>query len=378
MSSQTRSATNRLAYIDALRGLAALMVLVFHCVLQGTGKSLAGWVQDLAAQGSRGVQLFYVLSALTLFLTLESRRARGDTSLLGFFVRRFFRIAPLFYAACIFYAWLYGPAPRYLHGRTISFNVVLANVFFVNGLNPWLLQSLVPVGWSVTVEMLFYLFVPFLFIFLTSLRRALIFACAALAASIVTFQLFQYYPLVSNQRVWKEFTFLWIGNQFPVFTLGFILFFLLKKDGILSQKLPAHKGLAFGWVCLAASFAACLALVWFAPPLFPRHFLYGIAFCLLILGLAAHPTRLVVNRFFCYCGRVSYSMYLTHVACLRLTIHLLGPIKAAKLLEPSLYALLLFVLTLALTLAVSSVTFYLIEAPGQRLGEGLWRKFLSQ
>jgi peptidoglycan/LPS O-acetylase OafA/YrhL len=54
---------------------------------------LSPGVLALANQGARGVQLFFVASAMTL---LMSWNARGDGAG-AFYIRRFFRIAPMFY-----------------------------------------------------------------------------------------------------------------------------------------------------------------------------------------------------------------------------------------------------------------------------------------
>jgi hypothetical protein len=59
--------TKHLAYIDALRGYAILGVIGVHA--SQSGAELAWPLQLLADQGARGVQLFFVVSALTLMLS---------------------------------------------------------------------------------------------------------------------------------------------------------------------------------------------------------------------------------------------------------------------------------------------------------------------
>ena len=83
-------------YLDALRGIAALLVLSVHMsmlsvLLNGRGFSI----------GAYGVQLFYILSALTLFLSSSKRFSSEERPIFKFFIRRFFRIAPLFYLTVI-------------------------------------------------------------------------------------------------------------------------------------------------------------------------------------------------------------------------------------------------------------------------------------
>ena len=76
-------------------------VLVFHAVPHAPGVNRLA--SDVLLQGAEGVQLFFVMSALTLFLSLDSRRRTEARPVANFFVRRFFRIAPFFYAGALFY-----------------------------------------------------------------------------------------------------------------------------------------------------------------------------------------------------------------------------------------------------------------------------------
>ena len=89
MPGTAHTSTGRYAYIDALRGIAALAVLVYHIFLH-FGSQFSRGLLVVTEQGARGVQLFYVLSAFTLFLSLQGREAKGKRSFRAFFVRRFF------------------------------------------------------------------------------------------------------------------------------------------------------------------------------------------------------------------------------------------------------------------------------------------------
>ena len=87
----------RLLYIDALRGFAILGVIVVH--VAGAFPAPSHVLNVILANGGRGVQLFFVVSAFTLFHSLDSKTA-GAAGLFRFFVRRYFRVAPLYYAGC--------------------------------------------------------------------------------------------------------------------------------------------------------------------------------------------------------------------------------------------------------------------------------------
>ncbi len=54
-------------------------------------------------EGARGVQLFYVASALTLCMSWVARSSHETFPIRNFYIRRFFRIAPMFYLAILSY-----------------------------------------------------------------------------------------------------------------------------------------------------------------------------------------------------------------------------------------------------------------------------------
>jgi len=361
LQGESTIASRRLEYIDALRGLAALMVLWFHAVQQGT-RDLPLWIARINNQLARGVQLFYLVSAFTLFLTLASRQKSGDFSNLNFFLRRFFRIAPLFYFALALYLWLYGFAPRVSTGNhPITFLNILSNVFFVNGFNPYWINSIVPVGWSVAVEMNFYLLVPLLFRYINTLRRSILFFLVSLIFSLIVNYLFAVYPLINSRHVWDEFRFQWIVNQLPIFSLGIVLFYLLNY----SSKFSLHSG-----KILISSIFLILLSPWVKLPLIPLHVQYGVAFLSLAFSLAQKPVIFLVNSFFIYLGKISYSMYLLHVIGIRIVLHQLGWLVSPQ--ADLLSGVILFpLLVLAVTVLISSITYRLIEVPGQKIGKKL-------
>src|ERR1700733_5588258 len=91
----------RLSYIDALRGYAILMVIAVHT--SQAFSDLPKSFSTILSQGARGVQLFFVTSALTLSMSWVSRKESAG----AFYLRRFFRIAPMFWLAIPFFICLH-------------------------------------------------------------------------------------------------------------------------------------------------------------------------------------------------------------------------------------------------------------------------------
>lgn len=84
--------SNRYAYIDALRGIAIALVFVVHA---GGRAGVDGVLNKVVSAGQYGVQLFFVISAFTIFLTLDRRKGREANLVQNFFIRRLFRILPV-------------------------------------------------------------------------------------------------------------------------------------------------------------------------------------------------------------------------------------------------------------------------------------------
>src|SRR6516164_6642141 len=94
----------RVAALDAGRALAIVGVGAVHLSFQFP--NLPHTVTLLARMGQYGVQLFFVISAITIFMTLEVDHARCADArhvTLRFYIKRFFRIAPLYYVAIAVY-----------------------------------------------------------------------------------------------------------------------------------------------------------------------------------------------------------------------------------------------------------------------------------
>jgi len=170
-------------YIDALRGYAILAVLLVHSTQQVAPINLA--FQRLASHGGRGVQLFYIASALTLCLSWQFRASLEAFPVRNFFIRRFFRIAPMFYVAMAFYLCLYGFSPRYWAPNGLEWWYLPLTALFLNGYHPETLTSVVPGGWSVAVEMNFYLVLPFLLLRLKTMKSLLAFLLLSLLLNVM-------------------------------------------------------------------------------------------------------------------------------------------------------------------------------------------------
>ena len=154
--------SSKYAFVDALRGIAVLLVILTHTAQPITG--LPGALDALAKYGQTGVQLFFVASAYTLCLSF-ARRSQEPRPVASFYLRRLFRIAPLYIVGIATYCALHllrqGGGEAVLAPYTPA--NVAANLFFVHGFVPAANNNIVPGGWSIGTEMAFYALFPLLF-----------------------------------------------------------------------------------------------------------------------------------------------------------------------------------------------------------------------
>ncbi|MFA7268808.1 MAG: acyltransferase [Sterolibacterium sp.] len=350
-------------FIDALRGYAILLVLLVHSS-QSVGPSSA-ILQQLMDGGARGVQLFYIASALTLCLSWKQRSTQESYPIRNFFLRRFFRIAPMFYIAIAFYFILYGLSPRYWAPNGIEWWFVPLTALFLHGFHPETITSVVPGGWSIAVEMNFYLVLPLLLRWITTTRSSVYFFLSSLVLYGVSRIALEHllsglYP-ADQQYLVSNFIFLNFLAQLPVFALGISAYFVFNDPSLLKRVT------AFGNLLLLLFAVVLLPLpLDIAVRLFSNHIFIGAVFSLFALTLAVFPVRILVNKAITWCGKISFSMYLTQFAVLHFFSALgisgfFGKGNAASILH--------YLCVVVVTAAVSSILYATVERQGILLGK---------
>ncbi len=355
----------RLAYIDALRGLAVTGVIASH--VKNLVPDMHWRLFKLLELGAHGVQLFFVASALTLML---SWHARNDGAC-PFYLRRLFRIAPMFWLATALYGGL-NAAGLWPDGGSDPISVV-ATLFFVHGWSQDTINLVVPGGWTIGVEMTFYAVFPLIAIWVTTLRRAILFTIAAAILAVLANTLA--FRLVATAEPVKLgfFVYYWFPNSLQAFALGCLTYHLLH---FAPTKTPATLAMLAG-VGFLALYCAWWGVAWY-PSLdqpISRALLTSIASLLLALSLAGTGMPWLVNRVTCYVGRVSFSAYLVHFLIVVPIGRYAGPVHASSAVSLALFAILM-VGVMTVTVLLSAVTYRFIERPciqaGNRFIQGRW------
>lgn len=354
----------KLDYIDALRGLAILGVIAVHTSQYGSHK-LPYYILDFVNQGARGVQLFFLASAFTLFLSFKNRIHTEKNAVRNFFIRRFFRIAPMYYLGIFYYLWQnnFGVIFKLGDEKHSSASLVVANLTFTHGVNPYYINSLVPGGWSITVEFMFYALVPLLFLWIKNISHSFNFLIFTLVLNALLRFYFLKYPLIGDLQLWQDFLFFYIFSQLPVFTLGLFFYFLVIENQNLKDISP--KSLFV--FCFLICFSICKPIF----KIFDDHIIFSIGFLFLAYALSRSDFKVLNNAVVRYIGEISFSMYLVHFAVL----YWLTYFGTADYFGKGLTDYVIrFMITLGIS-SIFSILFYrCIEVPFQDIGKKLIKK----
>lgn len=351
----------KLDWVDALRGYAILGVLSVHSLLEDNSVFLA----KFWALGHKGVQLFFIVSAFTLMLSY-SRRKEEKLATDNFFIRRFLRIAPMFYVALVYYLIqdrnLAYPASYW---QNASPSNIIAHIFMLNGTSPHWINSIVPGGWSVGVEVLFYLACPFLFARITDIKKAFIYYVATLILGQLLYWFLAANPLIADTEKWSLFLYYYLPSQLFVFMLGFIAFF--------TTQLQIKAAAKYIGTLLAISVAAYGA--WYFMPnkdfKLLNNNLMAVSFVIVVNILARFKFNVIVNPVVKFIGKISFSLYLSHFAAL----HFLNVFALNNLTSNATQNFCIrFALVLSIATAISVLTYKFIEVPFQDIARNVIKR----
>jgi peptidoglycan/LPS O-acetylase OafA/YrhL len=339
------AARRRFLELDALRGLAALWVVLFHYTF-GVGYF---WLnRDFAAarhltpsipnlEGLRAVDLFFLVSGFVIFMTIEN-----TASLMDFVVSRVSRLFPAFLFAVVMSSALAVALP--LAYQPISLHQFLANLTM---LEQYLGQAPVdPVYWSLTFELGFYF------------CMALVFVCGAMRHIevigtiwvLLSFLLLKAFPLIGAHLPWR----LQAAIALPYAALFFsgILFYRIRQEGATPKRV------------------ALLALCYLEYVAFQ-----DIKFVAIVSGIyllfalcAAGRAGFLACKPLTFLGSISYALYLVHYSIgfrLQTMNYRVGMPPSVNLL-----------VTVCIAVGAATAVTFLIDRPGHRAINRAYRNWL--
>ena len=372
---------HQLAFLDGLRGIASLWVLVGHAMF------LTGYKMMILAEPDMAVELFIIISGFLMTYHYQAREARepwmAPDTWKTFWVRRFFRIAPLYFV-CLALAIYFGPdlwqarldaasimpggvaeqaryADRYLDQ---SLTNILMHVSFVFGAT-WThnFRTALP-DWSIGLEMQYYLVFPFLMIAVLKLGRvvgmALLVGVMALAGTWL------------DRSGFVIGAYSMLPMKFHLFAAGMLMAMTLKVDS------------KWRWLLIFGAIAVIFVPLGGGRSAMHRGIKIGIVLGFLALlykdrlpGILQWPKglldRVFSNRASRWLGDVSYGVYLIHLLVMLPVCGWLA--LSFPTLEPLPRFLAALTLTCVLTYGLAWLCYRFIEEPGIALGRKMAARF---
>jgi peptidoglycan/LPS O-acetylase OafA/YrhL len=289
LSGLSGSSSPSLVSIQALRGIAALLVFADHAVNHLVLVKIAAFKHFLA--GPFGVDLFFVISGFVM--VYSSERLFGQPGApTKFFARRLARIVPLYWAATSIFVWFVVPYA--------STEAVLGSFFFsprVPSETPLLF-----VGWTLIYEMFFYA----VFAIALLAKRRLIVVTGA-CTFLVLFTVFG--PEFSSAGFFHPPA----SDSIAYFTNPIIIEFVFGM--VIALVYRAGVRLSIQTTIGLIGFAAAWYMA--AVPSVPRQFSCGIAAALIVAGMSLSsmpsPKSSPLVGTVIFLGDISYALYLTHI-----------------------------------------------------------------
>lgn len=368
----------RIPELDGLRGLAILLVLVFHYITQ-EGVQPAGSVpallQRIVIMGWTGVDLFFVLSGFLIGGILMDVRD-SQSYFKTFYFRRFFRIVPIYYLWIVAYIAVVGLAGGMLtrlsnSGVRPPLDLEIASHFLF-------LQNIVPIAlfgiagawfghlWSLAVEEQFYLVAPVVVRFTSPRALKWILAAAIVCVPLLRIFLLQVVHMDASAVTTLVF------SRADALAIGMLAAALTRGESpVFSVACNVGK---LRW--LLAGLALGVAVLWgYAPQsgtfgMQSVGYTWMAAFYVVILLLAVGNqggwiARVFRIRWLRELGVVSYCVYIIHIV-VNVVLHAVILHKAPRISTPKGAALTVF--AAFATYALAKASWMLFEAPLQRRG----------
>jgi len=253
--------------------------------------------------------------------------------------------------------------------------VIAANCLFIFNIIPGMQEGIVWASWAIGVWMLLYLFFPLFYKFFNDSGKAAAFIIwSILGAFIFKFflnlfplDLITYHQLTAfplNSTTYFNVSFI---HHLPIFAFGMFSFYLLQMISLHDFNIKV-----IGIFLVGIALFLFIELQGGRLNVLDPYYWQAVIFSVFLLGLAINPIRIIVNDVTTFLGKLSLSLYLCHPP---LIYSLIPFYRRLYTWQTSLSIKYLAAVGVTLTslIAVSFITYQLIEKPGMRLG----KKFLK-
>lgn len=337
LSTVTQNTNNRFLELDALRGIAAMMVVFFHLSM---GRPEAEFGLKL---GTTGVDLFFIISGFVIFMSLNRVSKSKD-----FIINRISRLYPTYWCAVTFTFLLILCKTLLLKQHFTPINNLVNYVGNLTMFQYYLgIPDLDGPYWTMIIEMLFYISILILYQF--NWLKLLNSLGLIISISIVILTYFW-----GNHSIIKSILY-WIPllPYIPLFLAGTIFYNIYINN---HQKISNYSIIT---LCLISQFLL------FEHSGRSHHFInhqeYALMICIyfaLFTLFVNHKLNFIVSKWTLFLGKISFALYLTHQY---ISLQFLLPILVNKL-HINFWLAALFI-TLPITIIIATLITNYVDIP---------------
>lgn len=328
--------------LNTLRFFAAFLVVLHHAESLRQDHKLPHHFKDfgLFQNGANAVSFFFVLSGfLITYLLLREKQTSDTVSIKRFYIKRVFRIWPLYFLMVIigaiiqpfFIKWFHIPYEMpYTIGETWYYFI-----FFVPGMVNFIFGSnLLEPLWSIGVEEVFYLIWAPLFKWFK--KHILTLLLTVIAIKFILIGIGSFTTAFSKVPV---LGYLIRIHQFESMAIGGLGAYLVlycgeKINSSMIYKIPAQiliYTLLLVFIVFGGNIKNVIWHFFFEQPIVSSLVTNGL-FLYIIIGVSVVQRNLFTleNKFLSYLGEISYGIYMFHLLILSQIIELLKGFVAGK------------------------------------------------
>jgi peptidoglycan/LPS O-acetylase OafA/YrhL len=337
----------RLGYIDSGRGIAAILVMIFHGILSLSTRheelrTTANLFEKYIDLGKIAVILFFVISGLVIPYSLKG--IDKIISIKNFIISRFFRLYPVYWLSAFMGFIIYG----FFSFKELFFNLSMFQQFVG-------IRNIIGLYWTLQIELIFYFLIALVFIFgkLKSISFLFKTSILFLALSLVMAFFRGYYEIKLPLVVPLALSIMFFGSFYRSQLIDqneegkkhsqiYLLLYLILIPIISKLGYDIDFGYGESWIKYTITYYLGMVL---------------------FLLMSKFKLSSVVTEYF---GKISYSVYLFHPLVIEVFMRYFN-IKTSGFLILSLI--------LIVTLTFSSLSFWLIESPSIKLAKRLKNRY---
>lgn len=335
----------RLDFLNSIRGIAALLVVVGHFLDMYVKHNHSGISFDVITNfvnsfemGRVGVVIFFLISGFVVPYSFKGKQK--ENTIINFAIKSLFRLYPAFWFSIMLAVFIgYGVGINILSIEQVLVNLTMLPKYLG-------FESVQGAYWTLHLLLVFYVLCCFLF-FIGKLDNN-----KALIGGLIVFCLLA--VLFAGMRYFYQVR---IPIVMPLGVATMFLGALLRKH--YTERLIGHYSLILFFIVYFGSMLIAQRLYYLEgwPRWFSAYFMAIGLFLVFVYKVNLY------NNLLSYLGRISYSMYLVHMLVLALVFNFLG--ESAYNIEGLIIASFS---TLLLSVIISDLSYRLFEMNGAKLG----------